>query len=216
VNTPAQTIKVLVVDDHAVVRAGYRRLLEHAAGIVVVGEAETGRIACQRYQTLTPDVVIMDLSLPDMSGFEAIRYITARDQEARVLVFSMHEDAAFVERALEAGACGYVTKSSAPEVLVEAVQCVADGMCYLSPDVEHDVAAQKPAAAADPLRALSVREFEIFRLLAEGRTVSEIGTVLCLSTKTVANYSTQIRNKLGVATNAELTRLAIRHRLLTP
>jgi two-component system, NarL family, invasion response regulator UvrY len=210
--TPATPqIRALLVDDHPVVRAGYRLLLEHAREIVVVAEADSGELACRHYADYRPAVVIMDLSLRGMSGLEAIRRIVSRDSAANVLVFSMHEDPMFAEQALAAGARGYITKSSAPNVLVEAVKQVAAGGVYLDPDIAQRLAFQKVGGRSVRLKALSTREFEIFCLLAGGSTTSEIGRRLSLSSKTVANYATQIKAKLGVTTIAELTRLAIRH-----
>lgn len=209
-------ISVLLVDDHAVVRAGYRSLLENAEDLSVVAEAEDGALACRLYAELTPDVVIMDLSLPGMGGLEAIRRIVARDRHARILVFSMHEDTVFVEQALQAGARGYITKSSAPDTLVEAVRQVADGEMYFNSELAQRLAIQRIRGQDTPFVDLSPREFGICCLLAEGRAVSEIAERLSLSYKTVANYSTQIKNKLGVGTVAELARLAIRHGLIKP
>jgi DNA-binding NarL/FixJ family response regulator len=207
-------ISVLLVDDHAVVRAGYRLLLDNAPDIDVIAEAETGEAACRLFADRSPDVVIMDLSLPGIGGLEAIRRICARDPQAKVLVFSMHEDSVFVEQALKAGAQGYITKRSAPEVLVEAVRDVAKGKAHLDPEIAQRLAFQKTRGRATPFGALSGREFEIFCLLAEGLNVNDIAARLSLSYKTVANYSSQIKNKLEVGSVAELARLAIRHGLV--
>jgi two-component system invasion response regulator UvrY len=156
-------------------------------------------------------VIVMDLSLPGIGGLEAIRRIVQREPKARVLVFSMHEDTLFVEQALAAGARGYVTKSSAPRVLVAAVKEVAAGGRPLAGDIEQRLAFARVRGGDSPLRELSTREFEIFCLLAEGLGSAEIAKRLSLSHKTVANYGTQLKSKLNVATVAELTRLAIRH-----
>lgn len=207
--------RILLVDDHAVVRAGFKTLLENQADLRVVAEAESGETAGRQYAEHAPDVVIMDLSLPGIGGLEAIRRIVARDRGARVLVFSMHEDTVFVEQALQAGARGYLAKSSAPAVLVEAVRQVAAGNIYLDADVAQRLAFQKTRGGDNPFDALSTREFEIFCLLAEGLAVTEISTRLSLSSKTVANYATQIKSKLEVGTPAELARLAIRHGIVT-
>lgn len=211
----ARRIRVLLVDDHAVVRAGYRLLLQNAPEIEVVAEAETGELACRYFSEHRPDVVIMDLSLPGIGGLEAIRRIMARDPEARILVFSMHEDTMFVEHALAAGARGYITKSSAAQILVEAVKQVAGGKVHLDGDIAQRLAFQRTRGRDTPLMGLSTREFEIFCLLAEGLNVSEIAKRLSLSYKTVANYSTQVKNKLQVSTVAELARLAIRHGIVS-
>ena len=202
--------RILLVDDHAVVRAGFKTLLENQGDLRVVAEAESGEAACRQFIEHAPDVVIMDLSMPGVGGIEAIRRIVSRQSDARVLVFSMHEDTVFVEQALQAGARGYIGKSSAPVVLVEAVRQVANGNLYIDPDIAQRLAFQKTKGSDSPFRALSTREFEIVCLLAEGLSVNAIANRLALSYKTVANYATQIKSKLEVATTAELTRLAIR------
>jgi DNA-binding NarL/FixJ family response regulator len=204
-------VRVLLVDDHAVVRAGYRLLLQSAPEIEVVAEADSGELACRLNAEHTPDVVVMDLRLPGIGGLEAIRRIVRREPNAKVLVFSMHEDALFVEQALAAGARGYVTKSSAPHVLVAAVKEVAAGGTPLSGNLKERLSLARVRGADSRLEKLSTREFEIFCLLAEGLGSAEIARRLSLSHKTVANYGTEIKSKLEVGTAAELTRLAIRH-----
>lgn len=204
-------IRVLMVDDHAVVRAGFRRLLEQTGRIRVVAEAASGEEGYRQFAECAPDVTVLDLTMPGMGGLEALRRMVARDAAARVLVFSMHETLAFVHQALKAGARGYVTKASAAEVLVDAVEAVARGETYLGDDVRAAVAEANGTAGRDPLAVLSPREFEIFRLLAVGRGSAEIAAALFVSAKTVANTATQIKQKLGVATTAELVRLALRH-----
>jgi DNA-binding NarL/FixJ family response regulator len=212
----AARVRVLLVDDHAVVRAGYRLLLQNAPEIEVIAEADTGELACRKFAELAPDVVIMDLALPGMGGLAAIRRIVARDRQARVLVFSMHEDPLFVEQALAAGARGYITKSSAPHVLVQAVKSIAAGHVHIDAGVAQRLAVQRSRGDNATLANLSTREFEIFCLLAEGLSSSEIGKRLSLSAKTVANYSSQLKTKLEVGTAAELTRLAIRLGIVNP
>jgi two-component system invasion response regulator UvrY len=204
-------VRVLLVDDHAVVRAGYRLLLQNAPEIEVVAEADSGELGCRLFAELAPDVVVMDLTLPGIGGLEAIRRIVQRSRQAKVLVFSMHEDILFVEQALAAGARGYVTKSSAPRVLVAAVKQVAAGGQPLAGDIARRLKFARGRGGDSPLKQLSTREFEIFCLLAEGLGSAEVAKRLSLSHKTVANYGTQLKAKLGVATVAELTRLAIRH-----
>jgi DNA-binding NarL/FixJ family response regulator len=209
--TEGESIRVLLVDDHAVVRAGFRRLLEQTHSIRVVAEAASGEEAYRRFAECAPHVTVLDLTMPGMGGLEALRRIVAREPEARVLVFSMHEDAAFARQAMKAGAWGYVTKASAAEVLVEAVQAVAGGDTYLGADVRAALAEEEAAGERDPLAVLSAREFEIFRLLVAGRSNADIAAALFVSAKTVANTVTQIKQKLGVASNVELLRLALRH-----
>lgn len=210
-----ERVRVLLVDDHAVVRAGYRLLLLGARNIEIVAEADTGELAYRLFTELTPDVVVMDLSLPGIGGIEAIRRIVQRDAGARILVFSMHEDVPFVEQALAAGARGYLTKRSAPHALVGAVREVAAGGSYLDESLARELALQRVRGQNSPLSNLSTREFEIFCLLAEGLSSSEVAKRLSLSAKTVANYSSQLKNKLEVGTVAELTRLAIRHGIIS-
>lgn len=208
-------IRVLLVDDHAVVRAGYRTLLEDAPTVQIVAEADSGETACQAFSRHHPDVTVMDLSLPGMGGLEATRRIVYRDPDARVLVFSMHEDTVFVERALQAGARGYITKSSAPETLISAVVEIAGGGLYLDQQLAQDLAFQKSRGQDSPWSNLSTREFEIFCLMAQGLTAARIAERLALSPKTAANYGTQIKAKLGVTGNGELVRLAIRQGLIS-
>jgi two-component system invasion response regulator UvrY len=205
-----ESIRVLLVDDHAVVRAGFRRLLEQTPGICVVSEAASGDEAYRIFGHCQPEVTVMDLSMPGMGGLEAIRRIVGRFPDARILVFSMHETAAFAQQALKAGARGYVTKASAPEVLVEAVCAIAAGRTFLSREMAQALAIESIAGDRDPLTALTTREFEIFRLLAAGRTTEEIAEALYVSAKTVANHATQIKQKLNISSAVELHRLALR------
>lgn len=214
-NNPGK-IKVLLVDDHAVVRAGYRMLLQNSEEIEILEEADSGEKAYKSYVALHPDVVVMDISLPGMGGLAAIRRIIARDAEAKILVFSMHEDTVFVDQAVNAGAKGYITKSSAPDVLIDAILDIARGRTYLDKETAQRLAYQKLRGKDSPFENLSTREFEICCLLSEGLDTNEIARRLSLSYKTVANYTTQIKNKLNVNTVAELARLAIRHNLIEP
>ena len=210
----ANPMRILLVDDHAVVRAGFKTLLENQGELRVIAEAESGEAACRLFIEHAPDIVIMDLSMPGVGGIEAIRRIVSRASDARILVFSMHEDIVFVEQALQAGARGYIGKSSAPVVLVEAVRQIANGNIYIDPDIAQRLAYQKVKGNDSPFQILSTREFEIVCLLAEGLSVNAIANRLALGYKTVANYATQIKSKLEVENNAELTRLAIRHGLV--
>jgi len=209
-----EPIRIMLVDDHAVVRAGFRRLLEQEAGIRVVAEAESGERAYLLYVEHVPDVVVLDLSMPGVSGFEIIRRITERQPDAKILVFSMHEDASLAVRAIQLGARGYVTKSNAPEVLATAVVEVAAGKLFLSDDVAKSIAILKLTGDDNPVKALGAREFEIFRLLVTGRAAGDIAKILNLSVKTVANYHTLIKQKLHAASDVELVLLALRHNLL--
>jgi DNA-binding NarL/FixJ family response regulator len=207
-------ITVFLVDDHSVVREGYRRLLERSVGIRIVGEAANAAEAYSEFQRLGPDVVVMDISLPGASGIEAMRHMLAREPHVKVLMFSMHEEPIFATRAFQAGALGYVTKASAPEVLVEAVRAVAQGKRYLSQDMAQTLAMQSVGGGDTGLSVLSNREFEVMRLLVAGDTTAAIAEKLQLSYKTVANHQSAIRQKLGVETSAQLVQLAQRHGVL--
>jgi two-component system invasion response regulator UvrY len=209
-------ITVMLVDDHAVVRAGYRLLLAQAGHIEVVCEAERGEEACQFYLDHRPEVVVMDLSLPGIGGLAAVRRLVGRDPGARILMFSIHDEPVYVVRALEAGARGYITKTCAPEVLVEAVVRVAGGENYLEPGIAQRLAVQT-ATHTDRhavLNALSAREFDVFCLLARGYTTREVAEELKIGYKTVANYTTLIKSKLNVNTTAEMARIAYQYGLL--
>jgi DNA-binding NarL/FixJ family response regulator len=202
-------VTVLLVDDHAVVREGYRRLLERDAKIQVVGEASNAMQAYERALSLDPEVIVMDIALPGVSGIEAMRRILARRPQQCVLMFSMHDDAIFPSRALEAGARGYVSKASAPEVLVDAISAVARGERYLSADVHKVMAHHASTEAKSILSTLTAREFEVLSLLARGDTVRRIGEKLGLSEKTVANHQSAIRDKLGARNGVQLVRIAV-------
>jgi len=210
----ATPLRLMLVDDHAIVRSGFRRLLEQEPNLQIIAEADNGERAYALFVQHGPDVVVMDLSMPGMSGFETIRRIIAREPRARILVFSMHEDAMRAERAIELGARGYVTKSSAPEELAKAVVEVAAGKLFLSADVAKAIAESRLAGDDDPLKSLTAREFEIFRLLIAGRGATDIAQLLNLSAKTVANNRTLINQKLRVTGDLDLLRLALRHNLL--
>jgi len=203
----------LLVDDHAVVREGYKRLLERDKNIVVIGEAGGSQDAYRLFTEQQPDVVVMDISLPGMSGIEIMRRMLMRTPEAKVLIFSMHEDEVFASRALQAGARGYITKSSAPEVLVEAVQAVAHGRLYVDRGITQKLAVQR-RGYENALKLLSAREFEVFRLLAIGHSVEEISETLNLNWKTVANYQSIVKQKLGVESAVQMARIAISHGLI--
>jgi DNA-binding NarL/FixJ family response regulator len=202
-------ITIMLVDDHPVVREGYRRLLERRSDYRVVAEAVDAAQAYRLYRDASPHVVVMDLHLPGPSGLEAIRRIRQWDGRARILVFTMQQGAAFARKAFEAGASGYVTKSSAPEELLRAVDVVANGGRALSQDVAQDIADERLSDRASPLDGLSPREIEILRLLAVGVAADEIADSLRLSLKTVQNYHYQIKAKVGARTDAHLVWLAI-------
>lgn len=208
------TIELILVDDHAVVRSGLRRLLELNKRIEVIAEADSGEQAYQFYGELEPDVVVMDISMPGMGGLESARRIIKRYASAKIVIFSMHESASFASQALKSGVKGYVTKTGAPEDLTRAVLEVANGKTFLSAEIAQKIALEAVSGHDEPIHQLSGREFEVFRLLAEGKKVEEIAEMLKISQKTVANYYTMIKQKLGVSSPIDMVRLAIRHGLV--
>ena len=206
----ANKTTIVLVDDHAVVRAGVRRLLEQEPLFDVIGEAESGEKAYQLFGELNPDVMVMDLSMPGMGGLEAIRRILMRYEKAKILVLSMHEDLSFANQALKLGAKGYLIKNTLGDDLVRSIQAVSKGEVFLSDEIAKKIAVSSIDGGHDPIHDLSAREFEIFRLLAEGLEVDAIATTLNISSKTVSNYQTMIKQKLNIHTPVELIRYAIK------
>lgn len=203
-----RTIDVVLADDHAVVRAGYRRLLELEDGVRVVAEFGDGDAAYGWLAQHPADVLVLDLSMPGRGGLAVLQRLQARVPRLRVLVFSMHDGAAIVAQCMRAGAAGYLTKSSAPEALVDAVRAVAEGRQVLSPDVAGAVdAGSRPA----PHLSLTPREFDLFRQFARGTAIEDVAAQFYLSTKTIANYQTLIRKKMGLANRVEMHRYALEH-----
>jgi two-component system invasion response regulator UvrY len=203
-------IRVFLVDDHPVVRDGYRRLLDNNPDIEVVAEANSGEEACQQYTQAKPDVVVLDLNMPGIGGIETISRLLSKDSEAHILVFSMHDSQIMISRALEAGASGYLTKSSAASQMIDAVRSVAQGKPFLSHTIAPSIIGKLQKNDSNPLQVLSKREFEVFRRLADGNSVAEIANELSISPKTAGVHQTNIMRKLELRNTAELTRLAIR------
>jgi two-component system invasion response regulator UvrY len=204
----SESIRILLVDDHVVVRAGYRRFLEQEPGCQVIAEASSGEEAYLLLQTIAPDIVILDLSMPGQGGLSVLRRMKLRWPLLAVLVFSMHDNLPFVVQALRAGATGYVTKSSEPESMLKAVRSVVAGTQYLSPDVASKMEQAARSPLSQPTLGLSTREFEIFRMVAAGKTHEDIAALLNVSLKTVANNHSLIRQKLNISSDIELYRLA--------
>jgi len=209
-------IRVLIADDHAVVAEGLRHLVEAEKDIEVVACVGDGREAVQQSRDLQPDVVLMDLSMPELNGADATRAILERDPRCRVIVLSMYSQREYVRRALKAGAAGYVVKRSAAKEVVEAIRAVHAGQRYLSPKVA-DVVLEDytDEKQDDPLSRLSAREREVLQLLAEGRTGAEIAQRLSLSQKTVETYRARLVEKLGIRDLAGLVRFAIQRGLVS-
>lgn len=208
-------IRVLLVDDHAVVRMGFRLLLQSVAEMSVVAEAESGEAACQLYLELNPDVVVMDLAMPGMGGLEALRRIRARHAQAQVLTLSAHDDPMHARRALREGALGFLSKRSAPEALLEAVGAVAAGQRYIDKSVAQKLALDDiEGVAKSVVERLSEREFEVFIRLARGASVQRIAEDLSLSPSTVGTHLYNLKQKLRVTNQSELTLIAIRENLI--
>jgi DNA-binding NarL/FixJ family response regulator len=200
---------MLLADDHAIVRAGYRHLLERQDRFTVVGEAATADEAYSMFCLHRPDVVVIDLAMPGASGLEAIQRILQVDVAARIVVFSMHTSPDFALAALRAGALGYVTKSSPPDVLLRAIVDALVGRQVLSPDIAQALALARLPGGRRPLEDLTPREFDVLRMLVSPASVQEIAQLLHLSVKTIHNLHYQIKSKLGVGSDIELTRLAM-------
>ena len=209
-------VRVLLVDDHAVVREGYRTLLEKHDGVSVVGEASNAALAYQRYKDLRPDVVVMDISMPGRGGIDAIEHIRKFDAEARILVFTMHSGAPYALQAFRAGAKGYVTKSSPPDLLVNAGRSVANGQVAVCPEISEELAIDRVQDESERIEGLSPREFEILRMILDAKTTDEIASALNVSRKTAANYHYTIKAKLGASSDIELLHFGLRHGLVAP
>ena len=209
-------IKVMLVDDHAVVRMGFKMLLEMDADIKVVAEAESGEHGIQRYMEFKPHVVVMDITMPGMGGLEAIERILAKDGAAKILVLSAHEDSVHPKRVLNAGAMGYLTKRSAAEELIKAIRTVASGKKYLEASVAQQMAIQQLSGNQNPVDVLSPREFEVFMALSKGKTTNEIAENLFLSPRTVGTHLYNIKQKLNANNSAEIALIAMRSGLIDP
>ncbi len=209
-------INVLLVDDHAVVRMGFKMLLESAPDIKVVAEAEDGEQAIKLYAEHHPDVVVMDITMPGIGGLEAIERIMAKDNTARILVLSAHEDSVHPKRVLNAGAMGYLTKRSAAEELIKAIRTVAGRKMYLEANIAQQMAIQQLSGEKNPVDVLSDREFEVFMALAKGKTTNDIAETLCLSPRTVGTHLYNIKQKLNANNSAEIALIAMRSGLIDP
>lgn len=207
-------IRVLLVDDHTVVRTGFRLLLETVVDVRVVAEADSGEAACARFDEATPDVVVLDLSMPGMGGLETIRRLRARNKDVRTLALSAHDDAMYARRALKQGALGFLSKRTAPETLLEAVRIVAAGQRYIDPRLAQELALAEVGGTSSLVDALSEREFEVFMRLANGAAVPQIASALNLSASTVGTHLYNIKQKLQAGNQAELTLIALRAGLI--
>lgn len=208
------SIRVMLVDDHAVVRMGFKLLLQGADDIEVVAEAESGEEAIKRYPDIKPDVVVMDISMPGIGGLEAVTRLLAKDPAAKVLILSAHEDSSHPKRLLKAGAVGYLSKRSAAEELIQAIHQVFNGKTFLDSKLAQALAVQQLTGEQNPVGVLSDREFEVFMLLAKGQSVAQIAEKLFLSPRTVGTHLYNIKQKLNAGNSAEITLIAMRNGLL--
>ena len=208
-------IKVMLVDDHAVVREGYRRLLEREDDMSVVAEAGEAASAYRLYKTASPDVVVMDITMPGRGGIDLVKQLRQWDPKARVLMFSMHANASFALQSFRAGAKGYVMKQHPPETLLEAIKQVLKGKVYLSPQMSDRMLGKLVGAggsdkpAQSPIEKLSDRELEVLQLIGKGQTTAQIADKLCLSVKTIETYREHLKQKLNLKSGPELVRYAI-------
>ena len=207
-------IRVVIADDHTILREGLKQLLASAEGIEVVGEAVDGHQVLERVRGEEFDLLLLDLSMPGKSGMELIKQARSERPRLRILVLSMHGEQQYAVRAIRAGASGYLTKESAATQLVAAIRKVAAGGAFISPEVAEQLArGAMPQTEGPPHAALSDREYEVFQLLVSGRTITEIAHQLKLSVKTVSTHKARLLEKMGLATQADLVRDAIAHRL---
>jgi two-component system, NarL family, invasion response regulator UvrY len=209
-------INVLLVDDHAVVRMGFKMLLESDADIKVIAEADSGENGVKMYMEHKPDVVVMDITMPGIGGLEATDRIIAKDSSARILVLSAHEDSVHPKRVLNAGAMGYLTKRSAAEELIKAIRTVAGRKMYLEASIAQQMAIQQLNGEKNPVDVLSDREFEVFMALAKGETTNQIAEILSLSPRTVGTHLYNIKQKLNASNSAEIALIAMRSGLIDP
>lgn len=209
-------IKILLVDDHAVVRMGFKMLIEAETDIKVIGEAESGEAAVKLFQELKPDIIVMDITMPGIGGLEAIDRIMAKDKNTKILVLSAHEDSVHPKRVLNAGAMGYLTKRSAAEELIKAIKSIHQGKRYLEPNIAQQMAITQLSGETNPAEILSDREFEVFMALAKGKSTNDIADTLCLSPRTVGTHLYNIKQKLNANNSAEIALIAIRCGLINP
>jgi two-component system invasion response regulator UvrY len=210
----SKSIRVLLVDDHAIVREGYHRLIEKHHGIEVVAEAGSAAAGYEAFKRTTPDVAVVDISMPGRGGIDLVRQIRQWDAAARVLVFSMHASATYAQQAFRAGARGYVTKSSPPEILVSAIRDVFVGKPALCAEINQAIATSRLCDEVSAVDELSPREFEILSMILDAKSTDEIARAFNLSPKTVANYHYEIKSKLGVRSDIEMVYLCMRQGLV--
>jgi DNA-binding NarL/FixJ family response regulator len=210
-------IKIVIADDHAIVREGLKRIVASAEDMEVEGEAADGNEVLQRVRELGFDVLMLDLSMPGRSGMELIKLVKAEKPKLKILVLSMHEELQYAVRAIKSGASGYLTKESAPALLLQAIRKIAGGGAFITAEVAEQLAlGAMPGSVAVPHESLSNREFEVFRLLVTGVSVTDIAARLMLSVKTVSTHKANLMQKLGLSNTSEMIRYALKHGLAEP
>ncbi len=210
-------IRIVIADDHSIVREGIKRIVSSIEGMEVTGEAGNGTEVMQRVRELTFDVLVLDLSMPGRSGMELIKLVRSEKPQLRILVLSMHQELQYAVRAIKNGASGYLTKESAPAQLEQAIRKVASGGAFISAEVAEQLAlGAMPGSEAVPHESLSNREFEVLQLLVAGVSMTDIGTKLNLSVKTVSTHKTNLMQKMGLQNQSELIRYALKHGLTEP
>jgi two-component system invasion response regulator UvrY len=209
-------IRVILVDDHSVVRMGFKMLIESESDMEVICEAESGEEGIKVFKELKPDVVVMDITMPGIGGLESIERILAFDKNAKILVLSAHEDSVHPKRVLNAGALGYLTKRSAAEELIKAIRSISSGKKYLEAAIAQQMAITQLSGENNPVEVLSDREFEVFMALAKGKSTNEIAETMHLSPRTVGTHLYNIKQKLNANNSAEIALIAIRCGLLEP
>lgn len=207
-------LEVVLVDDHAIVRNGLRRVLEAGTQYTVVAEAESAEGLLEICRSHLPQLVLMDLSMPGMGGFEAVRRLRSKWPGLKVIIFSIYQNPQLVQRVLQAGAQGYITKNSSSDVIIDGIESVISGKTYISPDVRDSLTADSLQCLSKPLEQLSARELDVFRKVAEGLSTEQVANKLFLSEKTVANYIAIIKKKLNISSTAEIVHVALREGLL--
>jgi two-component system invasion response regulator UvrY len=207
-------IRVIIVDDHPVVRRGLKQIVAAEQGMQVVGEAENAREALRVIREVACDAVVLDITLPDGSGLDVLSQLKSERSTLPVLIMSIHEEEQYALRVLKAGASGYLMKNSIPEDLIKAIRKIASGGKYISPSIAERLASEFASPGKSPHEKLSDREFQILCLIVSGKSLKEIGDVLCISGKTVSSYRSRILEKMSMSTNADLTRYALEHHLV--
>ena len=209
-------INVILADDHAVVRMGFKLLLQDTKDITVAGEAESGEEVIKLLNTLTADIIVMDLSMPGIGGLETISRIVSKNKPPKILILSAHEDAIHPKRSLKAGANGYLSKRGAAEELIKAIRQIHSGNMYIEPSIAQKIAMSQMGGETSPVEVLSEREFDVFMALANGKTVNQIAETLHLSPRTVGTHLYNIKQKLNASNQTELALIAIKSGLINP